>query len=84
MTYHYNGEVYVDGITVEVEAEAEGFYCEGDSFGYGCEPPDGDFNITEVKIIQAYEDAPDNKVPITEELRRKVKAKLYDEDFEED
>lgn len=84
MTYSYNGEVYVDGVTVEVEAKGEGFYCEGDAFGYGCEPPDGDFKITEVNIIRAYEDEPDNKVEVTEELRRKVKSKLYDETFEED
>ena len=83
MTYCYNGEVYVDGVTVEVEAEAEGFYCEGDAFGYGCEPPDGDFNITEVNIIRAYEDVPEDEVEITEELRDKVRAKLYDMPFEE-
>jgi hypothetical protein len=84
MTYHFNSEVYVEGITVEVEARAEGFYCEGDSFGYGCEPPDGDFKITEVNIIRAYPDCPEEPIEVTEELRKKVWEKLYSEEFEED
>lgn len=83
MTYHFNGEVYVEGVTVEVEARAEGFYCEGDSFGYGCEPPDEDFNITDMDIISAYDDS-DEPVEITEELRQKVLRKLYNEEFKED
>lgn len=83
MNYCYKGEVYVDGVTVEVEAEAVGFYFAGDAFGYGCEPPDGDFEITEVNIIRAYEDIPDDKVEVTEELRNKVRDKLYNETFEE-
>ena len=83
MTYHFNGEVYVEGVTVEVEARAEGFYCEGDSFGYGCEPPDEDFNITDMDIISAYDDS-DEPVEITEKLRQKVLHKLYNEEFKED
>lgn len=83
MTYHFNGEVYVEGVTVEVEARAEGFYCEGDSFGYGCEPPDEDFSITDMDIISAYDDS-DEPVEITEELRQKVLRKLYNEEFKED
>ena len=83
MTYHFNGEVYVEGVTVEVEAKAEGFYCEGDSFGYGCEPPDEDFSITDMDIISAYDDS-DEPVEITGELRQKVLRKLYNEEFRED
>lgn len=83
MTYHFNGEIYVEGVTVEVEARAEGFYCEGDSFGYGCEPPDEDFSITDMDIISAYDDS-DEPVEITEELRQKVLRKLYNEEFKED
>ena len=87
MTYHYEGTLLVDGVSVEVEAKGEGFYTEGDAFGYGCEPPDGDFNITEVNIIKAYNDDPDDptdRVEVTEELRNKVERKLYLETFEED
>ena len=87
MTYHYKGTILVDHIYVDVEAEAEGFYVEGDSFGYGCEPPDEDFNITEVNIKKAYHDDPDDPddaVEITDELKMKVKHELYSEDFEED
>ena len=87
MTYHYNGTLLVDGVYVEVEAEAEGFYVEGDAFGYGCEPPDGDFNLTELKIIKAYNDDPDDptdRVEVTDELRGKVCDELYKRDFEED
>ena len=87
MSYHYNGEVYVDGVTVEVEAKAEGFYCSGDSFGCGCEPPDGDFEVTEVNIIKAYYDYPDDpndRVEVTKELEDKVWKKLYKEEFKED
>lgn len=83
MTYHFNGEIYVEGVTVEVEAKAEGFYCDGDSFGYGCEPPDGDFNITDMNIIRAYDDS-DKSVEVTEELEKKVLQKLYNEEFKED
>lgn len=87
MTYHYKGTLLVDEVFVEVEAEAEGFYVEGDSFGYGCEPPDEDFTITKVNIIKAYNDDPDDptdRVEVTDELKKKVKYKLYDETFEED
>lgn len=86
MTYHYNGTLLVDGVYVEVEAEAEGFYVEGDAFGYGCEPPDGDFNITELNIKKAYNDDPDDptdRVEVTKELKDKVYVKLYNERFEE-
>lgn len=83
MTYHFNGEVYVEGVTVEVEAKAEGFYCDGDSFGYGCEPPDEDFSITDMNIISVYDDS-DEPVEITEKLRQKVLQKLYNEEFKED
>ena len=47
--YYYNGTVIIDTdemyVEVEVHAEAHGYYIEGDSFGCGCEPPDGDFEI---------------------------------------
>ena len=87
MTYHYEGTLLVGTVYVEVEAKAEGFYTEGDSFGYGCEPPDGDFNITEMDIKKAYHDDPDDPsdaVEITDELKRKTKRKLYNEEFKED
>lgn len=87
MTYYYNGTILVDGVYVEVEAEAEGYYIEGDSFGYGCEPPDEDFNITDVNIKKAYNDDPDDpndRVEVTKELEDKVWKKLYSEEFKED
>ena len=83
MMYKYEGTVFVDGLTVEVCAEAEGFYCSGDSFGYGCEPPDEDFEITEVNIKRAYLDCPEEPSEITEELKADVKCALYDKRFEE-
>ena len=83
MTYHYEGMIIVDGVYVEVEARAKGYYRAGDAFGYGCEPPDGDFEITDMDIISAYDDS-DRPVEITKEFKEKVLSKLYDEDFEED
>lgn len=51
--YYYDGTVIIDKdemyVEVEVHAEAHGYYIEGDEFGYGCEPPDEDFEIDEVE-----------------------------------
>lgn len=87
MTYHYEGTVLVDGVFVEVEAHARGYYIEGDAFGYGCNPPDEDFEITDVEIKKAYNDDPDDlsdRVEVTKELEDKVWKRLYKEEFEED
>lgn len=82
--FYYNGEIYLsdESITVEVHAEASGFYTAGDSWGYGCEPDDGDFEIDEVEYIRAYDDSED-PVEITEEIKKKVRRKLYDVEFKQ-
>ena len=82
--FYYNGEIYLpdECITVEVHAEASGWYKAGDSWGYGCEPDDGDFNLDEVEYIRAYDDS-EEPVEITEEIKEKVNKKLFNVDFEE-
>ena len=46
---YYNGIVEIENgdtvIEVDVEATASGYYIPGDEFGYGCNPPDEDFEI---------------------------------------
>ncbi len=80
---YYNGEVNIDDIIVEVHAEASGWYRKGDSWGYGCEPPDGEFDIDKVEYINAHHENLDNSVEITEELKDKVVDALCDVRFEE-
>lgn len=88
--YYYDGTIEIDNddmyIEVEVHAEASGFWKAGDSFGYGCEPPDGDFEIDEVEYISATtydEDGNPSPVEITDEIKKIVKDKLYKEEFTE-
>ena len=75
--YYYNGVVEVEKnnkqIEVEVRAEASGYYTEGDSFGYGCEPPDGDFKIDEIEYLSAItydEEGKVSDVEITDEIKK--------------
>ena len=81
MTYPTNEwvteEVTVDGIVAEVEAHFEGWYTEGDSWGYGCEPPDGDEEITEMTINYAHNEETGEDVTITDELKNKIEAELW-------
>lgn len=88
--YYYDGVVEIDndGICVEVEvhAEASGFWKAGDSFGCGCEPPDGDFGIDEVEYLSAIAyDAEGNvsDVEITDEIKNLVMQNLNKVEFEE-
>ena len=87
--YYYDGTIEIDNdemyVEVEVHAEAHGYYTEGDSFGCGCEPPDGDFEIDKVKYISATtydEEGNVSFVKITDEIKKIVMNKLYEEDFE--
>ena len=49
---YYNGTIEIDNenmfVEIEVHATASGYYIPGDSFGYGCNPPDEDFEIEDV------------------------------------
>lgn len=88
--YYYNGTVIIDTdemyVEVEVRAKAHGYYIEGDSFGCGCEPPDGDFCIDEVEYLSAIAyDAEGNvsDVEITDEIKNLVMQKLNKVEFEE-
>lgn len=88
--YYYDGTIEIDNdemyVEVEVHAEASGFWSAGDSFGYGCEPPDGDFEIDEVKYISATtydEDGNPSPVEITDEIKKIVNDQLYKEEFTE-
>ena len=87
--YYYDGTIVIDNdemyVEVEVHAEAHGYYIEGDSFGCGCEPPDGDFVIDKVEYISATtydEEGNASSVEITDEIKKIVMHKLYEEDFE--
>lgn len=84
--YTYKGEVTLrkENITADVEAHARGFYFAGSSFGYGTEPPDGDFEITSVTVNRAWNTDTEEEVEVTKELKTKIESALYDEEFEED
>lgn len=88
--YYYDGIVEIDNngicIEVEVHAEASGYWKAGDSFGYGCEPPDEDFEIDEVEYLSATaydEEGNTSDVEITDEIKKLVKSKLHTVEFEE-
>ena len=57
-------------------AHVVGWYSEGDSWGYGCEPPEGDEEVDDVDIELAYVEETGEDVEITESLKEKVKAEL--------
>ena len=87
--YYYDGTIVIDNdemyVEVEVHAEAHGYYIEGDSFGCGCEPPDGDFEIDKVEYISATtydEEGNASPVEITDRIKEIVMSELYKEDFE--
>ena len=87
---YYDGTVEIDNngicIEVEVHAEATGYYKAGDSFGYGCEPPDEDFEIDEIEYRSAIaydEEGNTSDVDITDEIKKSVKSKLHTVEFEE-
>jgi len=88
--YYYNGILIIDNgkmyVEVEVHAEASGFWKAGDSFGCGCEPPDEDFNIDEVKYLSAKtfdEEGNGSDVEITDEIKKLVQSELNKVEFEE-
>ncbi len=68
----------VDGITAEVCVRTRGWYSEGDSWGYGCEPPDGAEEITDVEYEAVYDETSEEEyeVELTEELKEKFLKKL--------
>lgn len=70
-------EVTVDGVIAEVEAHFEGWYSEGDAWGYGCEPSDGDEEITEMTINYAYNEETGKDVTITDDLKKKIEVELW-------
>lgn len=87
--YYYDGTIVIDNdemyVEVVVHAEAHGYWKAGDSFGCGCEPPDGDFEIDEVEYISATtydEEGNASSVEITDKIKEIVMSKLYEEDFE--
>lgn len=87
--YYYNGTIIIDTdemyVEVEVRAKAHGYYIEGDSFGCGCEPPDGDFVIDEVEYVSATtydEEGNASPVEITDEIKKIVMNQLSEDDFE--
>lgn len=87
--YYYDGTIIIDNdemyVEVEVHAEAHGYYIEGDSFGCGCEPPDGDFEIDEVEYVSATtydEEGNASPVEITDEIKKIVMNQLSEDDFE--
>ena len=88
--YYYDGVVVIDNdktyVEVEVRAEASGYWKEGDSFGYGCEPPDEDFEIDEIEYLSATtydEEGNASKVEITDEIKKLVKSELRDVEWDE-
>lgn len=87
---YYDGTIEIDNdemyVEVEVHAEASGYSTEGDAWGYGCEPPDGDFVIDEVEYLSAIaydEEGNTSDVEITDEIKKLVKSKLHTVEFEE-
>ena len=72
----HNVELTVDGIVCDVVVSVEGWSTPGDSFGYGCEPPDGEEHITDIEFNYAYNEETDEDVTVTESLKKKVKKEL--------
>ena len=66
----------LDGIYIEVTAHVVGWYSGGDSWGYGCEPPDGEEKVDDVDIELACVEETGKDVEITESLKEKVIAEL--------
>ena len=66
----------IDGIHIEADIHVVGWYSDGDSFGYGCEPPDGDSRIEDIEIETAYNEETGEAIEITEELKQKVIKEL--------
>ena len=62
----------IDGIYIEANIHYVGWYSEGDSWGCGCEPPDGESEVVDVEIEVAYNEETGEDVEITEELKQKV------------
>lgn len=88
--YYYDGTIEIEKdeeyVEVEVHAKGSGFSTEGDAFGYGCEPPDGDFQIDEVeyKSAKTYDEEGNMlDVEITDEIKNLVMSELYKVEFEE-
>ena len=88
--YYYDGTIEIDNdemyVEVNVYATAHGYYIEGDSWGYGCEPPDGDFQIDEVeyKSARTYDEEGNMlDVEITDEIKNLVMSELYKVEFKE-
>jgi hypothetical protein len=86
---YYNGIVEIENddtvIEVDVKATATGYYIPGDEFGYGCNPPDEDFEIEDVEYISALsydEEGNSTPIEITDELKKKVNDSLYAVEFE--
>lgn len=61
----------IDGIRVGGRVHYVGWYTSGDSFGYGCTPPDGESRIVGVEDMEAYNEETGEDVEITEELTKK-------------
>lgn len=88
--YYYDGTIEINNkemyVEVEVHAEASGYWKAGDSFGYGCEPPDEDFVIDEIEYQSARtydEEGNVSDVEITDEIKSLVKSELNKVEFEE-
>lgn len=64
----------LDGNYIEATVHTEGWYFEGDGFGYGEEPPDGEENVVDVDITLAYNEETGEDLEVTEELKKKVMA----------
>ena len=87
---YYDGTIVIDNdemyVEVEVHAEASGYSTDGDAWGYGCEPPDGDFNIDEIEYLSARtydEEGNVSDVEITDEIKSLVEKELYKVEFTE-
>lgn len=88
--YYYDGTIEINNkemyVEVEVHAEASGYWKAGDSFGYGCEPPDEDFEIYEIEYLSARtydEEGNVSDVEITDEIKKIVQSELNKVEFEE-
>ena len=88
--YYYDGTIVIDNdemyVEVEVHAEASGYWKAGDSFGYGCEPPDEDFEIDKIEYQSARtydEEGNVSDVGITDEIKSLVKSELNKVEFTE-
>lgn len=73
---YINDTILVGDINVEVTLHRVGWYTDGDSLGYGEEPPDEDIAVVDFEINDAWVEEEGVDVEITDELKESVRKEI--------